>query len=192
MLDRGWMMKLSLALVCALSLCVAVGPSEADAQELTPKDGFVAPTNLSLDEMVEKAQGEINRMKGILSTVLETQETTRNQEKDLVKLGCINKKMSAIRGFLKVSEQSMDKLKVARDGKNREAGEHLYSLISIASSKVQNLGVEAQSCAGEVLKYAGEDQIKVDVDPEIAQTDPTNLLEELYDLFRIIEVTPYQ
>jgi hypothetical protein len=185
-------MKWSLALLCAVSLCVAMGPAQVSAQGLTPQDGFAAPTNLSLGEMVDKAQGEINRMKGILSTVLETQETTRNQEKDLVKLGCINKKTSAIRGFLKVSEQSMGKLKVARDSKNREAGEHLYSLISIASTKVQNLGVEAQSCAGEVLKYAGEDQVKVDVDPEIAQTDPTNLLDELNDLFRIVEVTPYQ
>jgi hypothetical protein len=31
-----------------------------------------------------------------------------------------------------------------------------------------------------------------DIDSDIAQSDPTNLLSELNDLFRIIEVTPYQ
>jgi hypothetical protein len=192
MKKRGWLLKVCVACLCALCAPLLTTPAEVSAQELTSKDGFASPTNLSLEEMVEKAQGELNKMKGILSTVQTTQEETKDDEKDLVKLGCINKKVSAIKGFLKVSEQSMGKLKVAQEGKNREAGEHLYSLISIASTKVQNLGTEAQACAGEILQYAGDTQVIADIDSDIAQSDPTNLLSELNDLFRIIEVTPYQ
>ena len=65
-------------------------------------------------------------------------------------------------------------------------------LVSIAGSKVQNLGVEAQSCAGEVLRYSGLTEIIPEIDPDIAEIDSTNIVNETETLFRLPEVTPYQ
>ncbi len=189
MTDRSWISTLCLAML--VSACVAgVGWSpELAAQGLTPTDGLEVPTNLSMDEMITRAKGDINVMKGVRAKVLETLEDTRKNEKDLVKLDCVNSKFSTIKGFLKVSEQSFKKLEKASDKKNAQ---HQFALISLASSKVQNQGVEAQACAGEVLRYTGDTEVNPDIDEDIAENDSTNIVNETEILFRFPEATPYQ
>lgn len=143
-------------------------------------------------QMVEQANARIGRMKDTLADVLKLLETTREEDKDLLKLNCINEKLAAVKGFLKVSEQSMVKLQEALARNDPEGAKHQYALIEIASTKIDNLGVEAQSCAGEVLRYAGETELIKEVDPDIADLDPTIIVDESDTLFRLPEATPYQ
>ena len=149
-------------------------------------------SKLSPSEMISRAEADIERMKGTLGQVLEVLEKTRQEEKDLLKLNCINEKLSAIKGFLKVSEQSLTKLKTSNANGDVDSMRHQYALVAIAGSKVENLGVEAQSCAGEVLKYAGNTKVTPEIDPNIAEIDPTAIVNEGSDIWRIEEVTPYQ
>jgi hypothetical protein len=142
--------------------------------------------------MISRSEDVIEQMQGTLDQALNLLEKTREEEKDLLKLNCINEKLSAIKGFLKVSEQSLTKLKTSKSKGDVESMRHQYSLISIAGSKVENLGVEAQSCAGDVLRYAGNTKVTPEIDPNIAEIDPTAIVNEGSDLWRIEEVTPYQ
>lgn len=181
-----------LVALVAGGLAVMAGPTgdvAAQGGGLVPQDNLDVAKGMKKPQMIDRASGDINRMKGIRSQVLSLLEKTREEEKDLLKLNCINEKLSAIKGFLKVSEQSLVKMRESGDS---ESIAHQFSLISIAGSKVQNLGVEAQSCAGEVLRYSGNTEIIPEVDPNIAEIDPTDIVNETETLFRLPEVTPYQ
>ncbi len=176
-------------LVCGLAMMGGPSPDVQAQGGLVPQDSLGASKNLSREQMLARAGEDINLMKGIRGQVLTMLESTREEEKDLLKLNCINEKLSAIKGFLKVSEQSMLKM---RESSDKESIGHQFSLVSIAGSKVQNLGVEAQSCAGEVLRYSGNTEVIFEIDPNIAQIDPTNIVDETDTLFRLPEATPYQ
>lgn len=165
------------------------GDALAQGSGLIPQGGLEVAKDLSRDDMVDRASTDIDAMTGSRSQVLELLEKTREEEKDLLKLNCINEKLTAIKGFLKVSEQSFAKL---QEASSRENAAHQFSLITIAGQKVQNLTVEAQSCAGEVLRYSGNTETKTEVDDFVRDYDPFELLEELEDLARLTEVTPFQ
>jgi hypothetical protein len=169
------------AALVGLMLFALMSPLDAFAQEKVPQD-----------QMVEQANTRIATMKDTLADVLKLLEKTREEDKDLLKLNCINEKLAAVKGFLKVSEQSMVKLQESLARNDPESANHQYALIDIASAKVDNLGVEAQSCAGEVLRYAGETELIAEIDPDIADLDPTIIVDESDTLFRLPEATPYQ
>jgi hypothetical protein len=173
--------KWAKAALVALFALVLSAPSGAFAQDDVPSS-----------QMVDKANTHIAGMKDTLADVLKLLEKTREEDKDLLKLNCINEKLASVKGFLKVSEQSMVKLQEALARNDKESANHQFALIDIASAKVANLGVEAQSCAGEVLRYAGETELIAEVDPDIAELDPTEIVDDSDTLFRLPEATPFQ
>lgn len=154
------------------------------------------PIDVPRGQMVDVARGEIDGMKAVFEEVVQLLEKTREEDKDLLKLNCINSRLSALKGFLKVSEQSMVKLQDAVASGNSDESQqravHQFRLISIASDRVANLGVEAQSCVGDILRYAGETEVIKETDPAISSLDPTVIINERDDLFRLPEGTPYQ
>ena len=168
-----------LKVVCVVAIIAVATP--AVAQDGSPGGN-----------MPDRAAAEIEGMKVVLTDVLQLLEKTREEEKDLLKLNCINEKLAAIKGFLKVSEQSMTKMQDALARNDAESAQHQFALINIAADKVDNLGVEAQSCAGEILRYAGDTEVIKDIDPAIADLDPTVIVDESDDLFRLPEGTPFQ
>ena len=180
---------LFVALIAVMAALTLSTTGAALAQGLVPQDNLKSAKGMSKSQMLDGAAKDIGNMKSIRGKVLTLLETTREEEKDLLKLNCINEKLSAIKGFLKVSEQSLVKM---RESGDKESVAHQFALVSIAGSKVQNLGVEAQSCAGEVLRYSGLTEIIPEIDPDIAEIDSTNIVNETETLFRLPEVTPYQ
>jgi hypothetical protein len=119
-------------------------------------------------------------------------ESIREEEKDLDKLGCVNKKLSTMKGFVKVGEQSQKKLEKARKDNNKENARHQFSLIVLAGSKVDELGLQAQTCAGDAVRYSGDTEVVAEIDENIAKLDPTSLVYQNGDLFLIPKATPYQ
>jgi hypothetical protein len=180
---------LVVALIAVTAALTLSATGAALAQGLVPQDNLKSAKGMNKSQMLNGAAKDIGNMKSIRGKVLTLLETTREEEKDLLKLNCINEKLSAIKGFLKVSEQSLVKM---RESGDKESVAHQFALVSIAGSKVQNLGVEAQSCAGEVLRYSGLTEIIPEIDPDIAEIDSTNIVNETETLFRLPEVTPYQ
>lgn len=148
--------------------------------------------DLSGEEKLEKSVEKIEGMKTVLTDTTKLLEKVRTEEKDILKLNCVNEKQTAIKGFVKVGEQSYSKLKDAVDGSDGESENHHYTLISIAGQKVNDLGEEARVCAGEVLRFAGETQVDTKIDPDIADIDPVAdaLGDPTYDDLVILETLP--
>ncbi len=127
--------------------------------------------NLSPEEKVERAVEKVDGMKVVLDSTSELLEKVRKEERDILKLNCINEKSAAIKGFVKVSEQSFGSLKTSVGKKDVQSQNHYYTLIAISGQKVGGLGDEARVCAGEVLQYSDGTVTEVVIDTDIAEFD---------------------
>lgn len=188
MRDRGW---LTVGLAAVLVLCFT-HTAWAQPIGMAPKERLRAINKLSPEEMRTKASEHIGSMKKVRDEVVGLRKETADDEGDMVKLGCVNDKLGSIRGFLKVSEQSNQKIDQALSANDRDTANHQFSLIDIAQTKVSALGIEAQSCAGEILQYSGSTQLTADIDPDIADLTDDELIEKAGDIYDITEATPFQ
>ncbi len=123
--------------------------------------------------MLEKAEKDVYRMRQVLKQVLARLEDARS-EKDIVKLNCVNEKLTQIKGLLKVAEQADIALQesVAR---RDEGAESDFAKVTIARSKVDRLRVETEECVGQ-LAYVVDDRTQVDVEvpKNLPSGDPTD------------------
>lgn len=106
------------------------------------------------------AAGSIARMKGALTQVLTRAEQARN-EKDVVKLNCVNEKLTQIRALIKVAEQADSALRdslAARD----PAADAEFSKIAIARRKVDGLRADSEQCIGQ-LAYMVDEKTTIEV-----------------------------
>lgn len=160
--------------------------------------------NMTSEEKLLTAQKRIERMRSVLTQTTELLEKVREGEGDLLRINCINEKLAAIKGFVKVSEQSYTNLRDASGRADETAELHHYSLITVSADKVRDLGEEAQTCVGEVQVFADETVVDRREDPGIADVDPIEVDDDQYDGFEgdifddgfatetLPELTPFQ
>jgi hypothetical protein len=152
-----------------LSLIAAFLLVAAPAGAAGPSTGAKAPEQ----EKLEAAADNIARMKAALKLVLGRAEQARN-EKDVVKLNCVNEKLTQIKALLKVAEQAdvaLHESLASRAG----AGEAEFSKVAITRTKVDRLRREAEECIGQ-LAYMVDEKTTVEVEqpaglPEAKETD---------------------
>jgi TolA-binding protein len=144
--------------VVVAALCGALAaPAVAQNQ---PAAGPQRSSGLSDREKLERSAENLAQMKGSLRAVLSRVEEARN-EKDVVKLNCVNEKLTQIKGLLKVAEQSDVALHEAIANKD-PAGETEFAKIGIARSKVEGLRGDADQCIGQ-LAYIVDEKTTVEV-----------------------------
>ena len=167
-----------------------------DTQETEPS----GDENLSLidedvsaltgEQKLERAATRIDEMRDTLTSISGLLETVRDQERDILKVNCVNEKLAAIKGFVKVSEQSYVNLQAAVNQDDTEAAEHHYTLVAVAQQKVQALAEEARLCTGEEQRFAGTTDVEVtppeNGDEEVDGPEDDILVEDLPEL------SPYQ
>jgi hypothetical protein len=156
------MMKNRLVLVASICAALASAPVLSHAQE-TPAP---AKPVLSDSDKLEQSAESLNRMKAALKHVLGRVEEARN-EKDVVKLNCVNEKLTQIKGLLKVAEQSDIGLHEMLATKDAGADAE-FAKIGIARGKVDLLRGDAEQCIGQ-LAYIVDERTTVEV------SQPSNL-----------------
>lgn len=123
-------------------------------------------------EMLEKADKDVASMRQVLKQVLQRLEESR-AEKDVVKLNCVNEKLTQVKGLLKVAEQADISLQeaIARRDESAEAD---FAKIGMAKGKVDQLRVEAEACVGQLAYVVDEKtQVEVEVPGDLPKGDPT-------------------
>ena len=60
---------------------------------------------VNIDDMPEHSHSALERMRAILTKVLKHLQGARD-ERDVVKLNCVNEKLTAVKGLLKIAEQA--------------------------------------------------------------------------------------
>jgi phage-related tail fiber protein len=114
----------------------------------------------SESDKLEAAAEQIARMKTSLKQVLGRVEEARN-EKDIVKLNCVNEKLTQIKALLKVAEQADVALHEAVSNKDPGAASE-FAKIGIARSKVERLRADSEQCIGQ-LAYIVDEKTTVEV-----------------------------
>lgn len=147
--------------------------------------------SLSAEEMAERGEGKLGAMRVTLQGTTELLEQVRRDERDILKINCINENLASIKGFVNVGEQSYESLLESNGVSDIEATRHHYTLISIAGERVTNLGEQARVCAGEELRYAEDAVLEVRVDPEMGNPDDA-FMDDDEVLERLPEKTPFQ
>jgi hypothetical protein len=117
-------------------------------------------------DKLEAAAENIARMKTSMKQVLGRVEEARN-EKDVVKLNCVNEKLTQIKALLKVAEQADIALHEMVSNKD-PASESEFAKITIARSKVEGLRADSEQCIGQ-LAYIVDEKTTVEV------SQPSNL-----------------
>jgi len=111
-------------------------------------------------QKLEKSAENLERMKTSLRNVLSRVEEARS-EKDVVKLNCVNEKLTQVKGLIKVAEQADIALHEALAAKD-PAGDAEFTKIGIAKSKVDALKGDADQCIGQ-LAYIVDEKTTVEV-----------------------------
>ncbi len=133
-------------------------------------------SNLSDPEKIRRSSEAVAKMRGALKTVLVKLEEARNS-KDVVKLNCVNEKLTQIKGLLRISEQSDIALQEAVAKKESATSEHEYTKVSIAVVKVNQLSAEAEECIGQLAFRTDENATtEVEEPDDLPKGDPTLLV----------------
>jgi hypothetical protein len=127
----------------------------------TPTGG---PETLSDPQKLKRAEDHLERMRAVLNQVIKNLEEARD-EKDVVKMNCVNEKLTQVKGLLKVSELAALELKEAAARRMSDAADHEYTKVSIARQRVEQLQAEAQQCVGSIVG-TGDETIVVVEEPE--------------------------
>jgi hypothetical protein len=141
-------------------------------------------------EKAPRAATHISRMKESLKRLLTLLEEAR-ESKDVVKLNCVNEKLTQTKGLLRISEQAEDALQEALARHDREVGNHEFAKISISRQKTEQIAAEAESCVGELAVYAGDTVVTVEGGYH-GGYDPTIIPLPLPEVVRPPQVSPYQ
>ncbi len=132
-------------------------------------------SNLSDPEKIRRSAEAVGKMRGALKTVLVKLEEARNS-KDVVKLNCVNEKLTQIKGLLRISEQSDIALQESVAKKESATAEHEYTKVSIAVVKVNQLSAEAEECIGQLAFRTDENATtEVEEPDDLPKGDPTLL-----------------
>jgi TolA-binding protein len=144
----------SLKTLFGLAACALLA-SPASAQLSTGQQKATSDS-----EKLEASADHLARMKVALKQVLGRVEEARN-EKDVVKLNCVNEKLTQIKALLKVAEQADIALHEAVA--NRDPGaESEFSKVAIARAKIDALRGESDQCIGQ-LAYIVDEKTTVEV-----------------------------
>jgi ribosomal protein L9 len=112
-------------------------------------------------DKLDAAADNISRMKSALKQVLGRAEQARN-EKDVVKLNCVNEKLTQIKALIKVAEQADIALHESVATKD-SGGDAEYSKIAIARTKVDHLRADSEQCVGQ-LAFMVDEKTTVEVE----------------------------
>jgi hypothetical protein len=158
---------LRFALITAL---LAAGFSLAESGQTPEPAGAVSDT-----DKVRISADALGKMRTSLKDVLGKIEEARGT-KDVVKLNCVNAKLTQIKGLLRISEQSDVQLQEAVAKRETGTAEHEYTKVTIARSKVEQLRAEAEECIGQLAFRTDENlSVEVEVPDYLPSGDPTQM-----------------
>jgi hypothetical protein len=130
---------------------VRVQPAAEPAPEPVRPRAERAPTG---GEQFEQASKDLVRLRRALTEVLRRVEDARH-EKDLLKLLCLDERVSQIKVLLTVGERA--EMALTEAIVNRDDGAAVeVSKISIARAKVDALRAEAAACIGQLAYEVGQ------------------------------------
>ncbi len=134
---------------------------------------------LSGADQLREAGAVIETMNGQRRQVSDLLDRAR-QERDIIKVNCLNDKLTQIDVTLRSAREHQDLLQTAVSINNDGQRNHEFQLMTIFRQRAQNLEAEARECIGEDTGTFDRDSRNTFiVDPNIADQDTTTLTPDM-------------
>ena len=176
------MKRISKTMVCVF---LGVGPifRKKNAQT-APQTGNV---NVATQRVVQLSGPDQLREAG---SVIETMNSQRRrvsdlldrarQERDIIKVNCLNDKLTQIDVTLRSAREHQELLQTAVSINNDGQRNHEFTLITIQRQRTEQFEAEARQCIGEDTGTFDRDtRLTLVVDPNIAEQDTTTLTPDM-------------
>ncbi len=165
---RSWLPVFLVAVLSSSAVLAADPGSRSDLD-------FERASKLSDSQKLSLATEYLSEMRDLLSATLALLKEAR-EEKDVIKINCVNEKLTSIKGLLRISEQADVALQEAVAKNERDSATHEFHKVSISHQKIKTLKAEAEQCVGELAFAVGKTTVEVEVDGEaVPEDDPTNV-----------------
>jgi hypothetical protein len=163
-----------LAVVLASGLTLAQPPPRPAPAAPAASPFLEKASDVPDTQKLERGAKAITAMREVLRDVLGKLEEAR-RAKDVVKLNCVNEKLTQIKGLLRISEQADVALQEAVARRESTSSEHEYTKLMIAQQKVTQLRTEAEACIGQ-LAFRTDENLSVEVEEpkNLPGGDPTH------------------
>jgi len=190
-----WTAHLGLALVFAAASVFAQpapGTPAGAGGKAEARVPFGKGSQLTAQEQLNQTDAYLDKMDAVAAEVERLAQKAK-EEKDIIKLNCVNDKKAQILSHRDNARQYRESLKLAASRGDDGARNHEFAKLTIAYQKVIVLQKEAEACVGEETGYVGETRVEAVVDPNITKEDPTTLPGEPVEPVEIPPVeSPYK
>jgi hypothetical protein len=122
-------------------------------------------------KFVEKSSDYLVEMRAGLSKGLDLLKEAR-EEKDALRLQCVNDKITSMKGVLRISEDSSISLQEAMATRATEKARYEFNKIRTSRNKMAELVTAAQNCVGAEATFVGDPEVLVEIDPDVVIDDP--------------------
>ncbi len=153
-------------------MCGCTLPTPGKETQAAPADSslkFEESEKLSDGEKEARSAAEVQKMREVLKVVLGMLEQARNL-KDVIRLNCVNEKLTQIKGFIRIAEQADVALQENVAKKEELGANHEFTKIEIAAQRVAQIRAEAEACGGTEV-YGGV----TGTEATVATTEPADL-----------------
>lgn len=121
------------------------------------------------EELVAQGEGIIRRGMAISKSVRTMLESAR-KDADIIRITCLDDKLTQINANLRSAETRIDALRKAVDAELRV---HEYTVLSVLGNKLQVLDQEAHQCVGEAMYETGETTVVTEIDTDMLPFEET-------------------
>jgi len=170
----AWFAGLLTAVVMASSSLPAFAqgtPAKQGGQQDIFQEFKGAEKEVDPSQYLDNAAESIQQMEDAEQATLLLLKEAR-ESKDAVRLSCVNAKLTAMKGMIRISQEAKSQLRDALAADAKDNARYQYAKIRVSARKVQQLLNSAQACAGSEQSYTGEADVTLTLDPNVAAPDP--------------------
>lgn len=164
------------AWVSVAAVVLLSGIGAAVAQEDTPEKTIEVTSQqevkLTPQQMLETANKYRPEMEKAAYSV-RTQLQISRQQRDVVKALCLNDKLNQIDLAIRTANDRITSLTAAVNQNDADRAKHEFTVVQVLRERVNTLVTEANQCIGEETGFVGDQELTVNIDPSIPDTDPT-------------------
>jgi hypothetical protein len=150
--------------------------AESAVPEVPDAPEIEQAAELSAAQQTSWAENELSQMEQLSERIQGLLDQAR-RERDIIKVTCLNDKLTQINVSIRSFQQRMEQHAEAIRGRNDEQRNHAYRLMVILAQRARTLRIEAEGCVGETDVIFGRTRVETEIDPSITPDDPSEIPE---------------
>lgn len=184
-LDGSTRRKGRLIKALALAACVFFAPHAfADAKAEADLRA------MSGEEKIESASEARRGLAESAARIEEMRDSAISANEDASQIQCLDDAVSSVNGFLSVAKNSYESLQVAVSANDDRTANHHLMMVSTSAQRASSIEAKASQCIGNALRYVGDAQTVQEVDPRLADFDPTDVDDDSGGAFIFLDELP--